>query len=283
MSRQFTAAFVLAGAWILAGCSEREPAGLSTPQSQTITLATTTSTQDSGLLDMLLPMFREQSGIEVKVVAVGSGQALELGRRGDVDVLLTHAPSAEDELVKEGFAEERIPVFHNDFVVVGPGDGPLREHPPASLDDLLQQIASRNLPFVSRGDDSGTHRKEQQLWKSVSIEPNFSGYITAGSGMAQTLRIAEEKRAYTLTDRGTYLVHRSEMDLRIIFEGDPRLINPYAVMVISSIKHPHVHAQAASQFVDFLREAMTQKAVGDFGRELYGQPLFFPDALNALP
>lgn len=283
MSRQFTAAFLLAAVWIMAGCSEREPAGPSTPQAQTVTLATTTSTQDSGLLDMLIPMFREQSGIEVKVVAVGSGQALELGRRGDVDVLLTHAPSAEEELVKDGFAEERIPVFHNDFVLVGPGDRPLREHPPASLDDLLQQIASLNLPFVSRGDDSGTHRKEQQLWKSVSIEPKFSGYITAGSGMAQTLRIAKEKRAYTLTDRGTYLVHRSEMDLPIVFEGDPRLINPYAVMVINPIRHPHVHAQAASQFVDFLREAMTQKAVGDFGRELYGQPLFFPDALKALP
>lgn len=283
MPRLFTTAILLASVWIMSGCSERERADSTTPQPQTITLATTTSTQDSGLLDMLVPMFREQSGIEVKVIAVGSGQALELGRRGDVDVLLTHAPAAEEELVKDGFAENRIPVFHNDFVLVGPGDGPPGEHRPASLDDVLQQIASRNLPFVSRGDDSGTHRKEQQLWKSVSIEPKFSSYMTAGSGMAQTLRIAEEKRAYTLTDRGTYLVHRSEMDLPIIFEGDPRLTNPYAVMVINPIRHPHVHAQAANQFVDFLREARTQEAVGDFGRKLYGQPLFFPDAMNALP
>lgn len=283
MFRRFTAAILLGCVLTMAGCSSQEPTGSTTPHLQSITLATTTSTQDSGLLDMLIPVFREQSGIEVKVIAVGSGQALELGRRGDVDVLLTHAPSAEAELVKDGFAEERIPVFHNDFVVVGPDDGSLGEHPPSTLNDVLQEIATRNLPFVSRGDDSGTHRKELQLWTSVSIEPKFSGYVNAGSGMAQTLRIAEEKRAYTLADRGTYLVHRNEIDLPIIFEGDPRLLNPYAVMVINPIKHPHVHAQAANRFVDFLREAKTQTAVGEYGRKLYGQPLFFPDAIKVVP
>ena len=276
MSRNLTSVFLLITLWTMAGCSEREPSGTTTSQPETITLATTTSTQDSGLLDMLIPMFREQSGIDVKVVAVGSGQALELGRRGDADVLLTHAQAAEEELVAEGFAEERIPVFHNDFVLVGPGDGPFSENPPASLDEALRQIASRDLPFVSRGDDSGTHRKEQQLWKSVSIEPKFSSYMNSGTGMAQTLRIAEEKRAYTLTDRGTWLVHRSELDLPVVIEGDPRLVNPYAVMVISPIKHPHTHAQAARQFVDFLRKSETQKAVGEFGQKQYGQPFFFP-------
>lgn len=274
MPRGVTAVLLLAGILVITGCSDRESAdGTALP---TITLATTTSTQDSGLLDMLIPRFRKQTGIDVRVVAVGSGQALELGRRGDADVLLTHSPSDEATLVQDGFAEARVPVFYNDFVLVGPSAGALDEPWPATLDAVLRQIASQNRSFVSRGDDSGTHRREQQLWQSVLIEPRFSGYLNAGSGMAQTLRIAAEKQACTLIDRGTWLVHRSETDLQIIVEGDPRLINPYAVLVVNPRRHPHVHAPAARQFAAFLQEPGTQTAVGEFGRERFGQSLFFP-------
>lgn len=269
-SRQFVVCAAIA-AISLMGCSR------STSFPRTLTLATTTSTQDSGLLDVLLPMFRKQTGIEVKVIAVGSGQALELGRRGDVDVLLTHAPQSEDEFVRNGFGEERVRVFHNDFVLVGPDGGALTSMLPASIDRVLQQIAEENLPFVSRDDDSGTHRKELELWKCVSVEPQFSNYLRAGAGMAQTLRIAEEKRAYTLADRATYLTHKPQSDLRILSEGDPKLINPYSTIVVNPAKHAHVHADAARQFVEFLTGKQAQQTVADFGKDKYGEALFFVD------
>lgn len=266
---------VLAILLLVAGCAEDVPQSGSASRIQTLTLATTTSTRDSGLLDVLLPTFREETGIEVKVIAVGSGQALELGRRGDADVVLTHAPEAEEQFVKDGFAKERIPVFSNDFLLVGPSDGPLDQRPVASLDDALQRIASENLPFVSRGDDSGTHRKEQELWKSIKISPDFANCLNAGSGMAQTLRIAEEKQAYTLTDRGTFLVLRSELSLVIVVEGDSRLVNRYAVMAVDPARHSHVHSEAAGRLISFLRQESTQQTIREFGRAKYGQSLFF--------
>lgn len=243
----------------------------------TLRLATTTSTYDSGLLDVLLPLFQQQTGIEVKTIAVGSGQALELGRRGDVDVLLTHAPQAEEEFVRDGFGEERVRVFHNDLILVGPENSPLLSRLPVSIDQALQCIATEDLPFVSRGDDSGTHRQEMKLWKSLSIEPQFSNYLRAGSGMAQTLRIAAEKQAYTLTDRATYLSQQPNSGRRIWVEGEGALINPYSAIVVNPAKHAHVHADAARQFVKFLRAKHTQQTVADFGKAKYGEALFFPD------
>ena len=258
-----------------AGCTQTPPSSLPEFQPRKMTLATTTSTRDSGLLDALLPVFREQTGIDVKVVAVGSGQAIELGRRGDADVLLTHAPDAEQKFVEEGFAKARIPVFHNDFVLIGPDSPPLRENFPKTVSEALTRIASENLTFVSRGDDSGTHRKEQALWKAAGIEPEFSNYLSSGTGMAQTLRVAEEKQGWTLTDRGTLLVLKSEVHLTIQIEGDPQLLNPYAVMAVDPVRHPHVEAQAAQEFIHFLNEEATRKLISDFGKDEYGQALFF--------
>jgi len=249
----------------------------STAPSKTLTMATTTSTQDSGLLDVLLPMFRKQTGIEVKVIAAGSGQALELGRSGDVDVLLTHAPQAEEEFVRDGFGERRVRVFHNDFVLVGPDSGPLTSSLPASIDMAFHHIAEENLPFVSRGDDSGTHRKEIELWKAISIEPQFSNYLRAGTGMAQALRIADEKRAYTLADRATYLSHKLQSDLHILVAGGEKLINPYSVIVVNPNKHAHVHTEAARRFVEFLTGKEVQQVVAEFGKDKYGETLFFVD------
>jgi tungstate transport system substrate-binding protein len=258
-----------------AGCGENSPSSSPELQPRKLTLATTTSTRDSGLLDALLPVFREQTGIDVKVVAVGSGQAIELGRRGDADVLLTHAPDAEQKFVEEGFAKERIPVFYNDFVLIGPDSPSLRENFPKTVSEALTRIASENRTFISRGDDSGTHRKEQALWKAAGIEPTFSNYLSSGSGMAQTLRVAEEKQGWTLTDRGTFLVLKSEIKSTIQIEGDPELINPYAVMAVDPVRHPHVEAQTAQEFIHFLKEESTRKLISEFGKDKYGQALFF--------
>jgi tungstate transport system substrate-binding protein len=241
-----------------------------------ITLATTTSARDSGLLDAILPMFREQSGIEVKVVAVGSGQALELGRRGDADVLLTHAAEAEQDLVDEGFARSRTPVMSNDFVVVGPDADPagIRMAPNAAA--ALSQIAKTQAEWVSRGDDSGTHVKEQAIWKAAEIAPDGDWYLESGSGMAATLRMASEKGAYTLCDRGTFLALRDGLDLKILHESDPKLLNPYAVLLLSRERHPQLNHAGAEAFAEFLLAPATQRAIADFGAAQHGQPLFFP-------
>lgn len=257
------------------GCNETAPVRPHEVSPVSLTLATTTSTRDSGLLDAILPEFREQTGVDVKVVAVGSGQALEMGRRGDADVLLTHAPDAEEKFVADGFSRERIPVFHNDYVLVGPASNSMRENVPKTVSDALSRIASENQTFVSRGDDSGTHRKEQALWKAAGIEPTFSNYLSSGSGMAQTLRIAEEKQGWTLSDRGTFLVLKSEINLTILLEGDNVLLNPYAVMAVDPARHPHVKAEAAEKFIRFLQNELTRRMISEFGRDQYGQPLFF--------
>ena len=253
-----------------AGCRNSQPP-------PAITLATTTSTQDSGLLDVLLPMFRVQTGIEVKVVAVGSGQALELGRRGDADVLLTHAPVAEDNFMAEGWGSDRRPVMHNDFVLLGPADDPAQVKQAKSIDGALAQIASASSNFVSRGDESGTHQKEREIWKQAEIDPAGDWYARVGSGMAQTIRIANEKSAYTLADRGTYLSMRDGCNLVVLSEGDPLLMNRYSVILVSPTKHPQVKARQAKQFADFLQLPATRKAIADFGVEKYKQPLFVPD------
>ncbi len=256
----------------LSGCSQ--PAK---PPSA-ITLATTTSTRDSGLLDVLVPTFERESGVSVKVVAVGSGQALELGRRGDPDVLLTHSPKAEEEFIAAGYGDSREPVMHNDFVIVGPAADPATIKAADSATEVFRRIASTKSTFVSRDDESGTHAKELALWKAAKTLPEGSWYLRAGSGMAATLRIANEKQAYTLSDRGTFLAQSKNLDLAILTEGDSLLRNPYAVIVVGITKHPHLNHADAVRFRDFLLSPKTQKLIATFGIERYGQPLFFPNS-----
>ena len=255
------------------GCS-RTPLSPARPAS--ITLATTTSTQDSGLLDVLIPQFKEQTGVEVKVVAVGSGQALELGRRGDADVLLVHSPAAEDAFVRDGMSLERVPVMVNDFVLVGPSDDPAKIKGRKSVTEAFLEVARRHALFLSRSDDSGTHQKEQAIWKASRTQPEGDWYLRAGTGMAQALRLANEKRAYILSDRATYLALRGGLDLIVVSEGDSLLKNPYHALIVNPAKHPKVNLKGARQFVNFLTSPSTRKLISGFGLERYGQSLFNP-------
>jgi tungstate transport system substrate-binding protein len=264
--------FVLAACLLAAGCG---PAPI-----PSLTLATTTSTQDSGLLDELVPAFREQTGIEVKVVAVGTGQALELGRRGDADVLLVHDPAAEEQFMADGFGRDRRPVMHNDFVLVGPPADPAGVKGATTAAEAFARVARHEAAFVSRGDESGTHQKERAVWLQAGVEPRGGWYVQAGAGMGQVLRMAGERRAYTLSDRGTFLAQRQGLDLAVLSEGDPLLTNPYHIIIVNPDRHPHVHRQEARRFVDFLESDQTQKRIAAFGADRFGQPLFFPDVLR---
>ncbi|WP_435007939.1 substrate-binding domain-containing protein [Tundrisphaera lichenicola] len=252
-------------------------AGCGGGETPSVTLATTTSTRDSGLLDVLLPMFRERTGIEVKVVAVGSGQALQLGRKGDADVILSHAPELEERFMAEGFGESRRALMHNDFVLVGPSTDPAQVRGVASIAEAFRRIAERGSSFISRGDDSGTHAKERLVWKSSKIEPNGDWYVRAGSGMAQVLRMADQERAYTLADRATFLSQRDSLELVILGEGDPLLENRYHVIVVNSEAHPGVHVREARLFDEFLRGDEARRAISSFGAGRFGQALFVPD------
>lgn len=250
--------------------------GGSAKSATTITLATTTSTRDSGLLDSLVPAFEQKTGIHVKVVAVGSGQAIEMGRRGDADVLLTHAPNAEKRFVTEGHGTERQLVMYNDFVLVGPKSDPASVTAAQSVTGAFARIAESESSFVSRGDESGTHFKEKDTWRQVGTAPKGHWYLRAGSGMAQTLRIASEKSSYTLTDRATLFAQQDTLDLVIVLAGDPSLRNHYAVTLVNPKKHPHVQADAGRQFADFLLSPEIQAIIESFGVAEYGEPLFFP-------
>ncbi|MHB9078599.1 MAG: ABC transporter substrate-binding protein [Pirellulaceae bacterium] len=254
----------------MAGCST------STDANPSLTLATTTSTQDSGLLDVLVPLFAKETGIEVKVVAVGSGQALEIGRRGDADVLLTHAPEAEKQFMSDGDGESRREVMYNDFVLVGPKEDPAHVQGQTSIVDALRQIAAAKATFVSRGDESGTHMKEKAIWKQATVTPQGDWYLSAGTGMAATLRLASEKHGYVLADRGTFLSQQEQLELVILGEGDALLRNVYAVIVINPAKHNHLHHSEAQRFADFLSAAGTQELIGKFGADKCGQALFVP-------
>lgn len=256
------------------GCSESletEPGPLS------LRLATTTSTRDSGLLDVLVPLFKQQTGIEVKVIAVGTGQALELGRRGDADVLLTHAPDAEKQFIAEGHAEQRHEIMYNDFVLLGPADDPADLKNLESVVEAFARIAERNAPFVSRGDNSGTQQKELAIWALSKVTDRGAGYLESGSGMATVLRMANQKRAYTLSDRATFLAQQSKNEaLAVLCEGDPLLLNQYAVMVVNSKSLTPAQREAADRFIEFLQSDVIQRMISEFGKELYGQSLFFP-------
>lgn len=246
---------------------------------QFITLASTTSTDNSGLLDAILPAFRAETGIEVRVVAVGTGQALRLARNGDADVLMVHDRASEERFVIEGWGIERHPLMHNDFVIIGPKSDPAKLRGLEDVAEALVRIADQQRPFASRGDDSGTHKAELRLWKAAKRNPReFSGewYRETGSGMGATLNTAAAMGAYAFVDRGTWLAFKNRLDLEILVVGDPLLLNPYSVILVNSERHAHVKAEAGQRFIDWLLSATGQKAIGDF--RLNGEVLFVPDA-----
>jgi tungstate transport system substrate-binding protein len=247
-------------------------------------LATTTSTQDSGLLDVLLPVFQKQTGYFVKTISVGSGQAIALGRRGEADVLLVHSPADEEKLVADGLGEGRRLVMHNDFIVVGPPADPAGIKGTASARDALGRIAAARALFLSRGDNSGTHSKEKGLWKAAGLSPEGQPwYQQTGLGMGETLAVAAEKHAYTLTDRGTYLALRGkrQLGLAVLLEGEPLLLNVYHVIEVSQAASTRVNTAGARAFAAFMVAPETQALIGRFGTDTYGEPLFAPDAVKS--
>lgn len=239
-------------------------------------LATTTSTQDSGLLDELIPMFEDENPYNVKTVAVGTGQALEMGVNGEADALLTHAPASEKELVDNGDVLNYQQVMYNDFVVVGPAADPAGVKG-LSTDEAFTKIFESQSVFVSRGDDSGTHKKELQLWESAGLTPSENeAYLETGQGMGNSLQIAAEKQGYILTDRATYLAQKDNLgDFEVLVEGDENLLNIYHVMEVNPDKNDKINAEGAKAFVEFMVNEETLKTIAEFGMEDYGQPLFF--------
>lgn len=273
--------FILCASLLLSACSVKPtevPLVPLTPADPDVILATTTSTRDSGLLDYLLPIFQEQSGYNVKMVAVGTGEALKMGEEGNADVLLVHAPAAEVTYMEAGYGKDRFLIMHNDFVIIGPA------HDPAGImgsEDTLAAftaIANSQSPFASRGDDSGTHKAELKLWKAAGIAPEGDWYLETGQGMGATLLIASEKYAYTLTDRATYLALIDTIELVILYEGDKDLLNIYHVITVNPEKWPNTNYTGAKAFADWLASEEVQELIGNFGVEKFGQPLFFPDS-----
>ena len=262
----------------LLGC--QRTAATPTPQEKgEIILATTTSTYDSGLLDALLPDFEKQTGYVVKVIAVGTGKALRMGKEGNADVLLTHAPAAEKPLVDEGWVVDYTLVMYNDFVVVGPPEDPAGIREAASVAEAFTRIAQAEALFASRGDDSGTHKKERAIWKAAGLNPEGAPwYLETGQGMGATLRVASEKGAYALTDRGTFLALKDILNLTILFEGDPILLNIYHIMRVNPERYPHVNAEGGKALIAFFVDPAIQERIGRFGVEKFGQPLFHPAA-----
>jgi len=261
-----------------AAATEAPTAPPNDSSSKEIILATTTSTRDSGLLDVLLPIFEKASGYSVKMVAVGTGQALTMGKEGNADVLLVHAPASEKEYMTGGFGKERLLVMHNDFIIVGPKADPAKIKGSAATVDAYKAIADSKSVFVSRGDDSGTNKAELTLWKSAKITPEGDWYLKTGQGMGDTLRIASEKAGYTFSDRATYLSMKDTLDLEILYEGDKALLNIYHVITVNPEKWPKVNYTGGKAFADWMVAADTQKAIAEFGKEKYGQALFVADA-----
>lgn len=237
-------------------------------------LATTTSTQDSGLLDVLIPMFEKENNVKVKTIAVGTGQALEMGTKGEADALLVHAPAAEKAVVDAGDAINYKRVMYNDFILVGPKENPAG----VSGDDInsaFKKLSERQATFVSRGDDSGTHKKELGIWAAASIKPAGEWYVSTGQGMGQTLQVAAEKKGYVLTDRATWMAQEKNLDsLQIVVEGGKDLMNIYHVMQVNPEKHDKINSKDAKKFVEFMVDAKTQDVIEEFGKKEYGQSLF---------
>jgi tungstate transport system substrate-binding protein len=274
-------------ALVLSACASATPAPTQAPTqapvapvNQNLILATTTSTQDSGLLDMLIPLFKTETGYTVQTVAVGSGQAMEMGQQGNADVLLVHSPSAEKQFMTDGWGKERALIMHNDFIIVGSADDPAKIKG-LSATDAFKAIATAESAFVARADKSGTSTKELGIWKKAELDPATTKpawYIETGQGMGPTLTITSEKAAYTLTDRATFLANKANLQLEILVAGDNSLLNIYHVITVNPDKWPKVNYEGAMAFLKFMTETSTQEEIGKFGVEKYGRQLFIPDA-----
>lgn len=274
-------ATLVCAATLVAACGPAAPATVGAPANPDLILATTTSTQDSGLLDVLIPLFEQQTGYRVKVVAVGTGQALQMGQQGNADVLLVHAPSSEKTYMDGGFGKDRFLVMHNDFIIVGPSSDPAGIRGDTNATDAFEKIANSGSSFVSRGDQSGTNTKELAIWKSAGLDPvgqKPSWYIQSGQGMGATLTIASEKGAYTLTDRATYLASKANLQLDLLVEKDNSLLNVYHVITVNPDKWPKVNYTGALAFAKWITNPDTQSVISKFGLDKFGQALFIPDA-----
>lgn len=241
-------------------------------------MATTTSTDNSGLLAVLNTAFENQYNVKLDIISVGTGKAIRLGENGDVDLIFVHAPEAEKKFVSEGSGIERKPVMHNDYIIVGPETDPADIKNAKNIVEVMSLLIEAKHAFVSRGDDSGTHKKEKSLWKMTGKEPSDDWYLAVGQGMAVVLRIADDKEAYTLTDRGTYLAYRDKVKLRVIFENDPKLFNPYHVIMVNPKKHPHVKIDMARNYSDFIRGKEGQVMIRNF--KINDNILFHPDVIR---
>ena len=264
--------------WVALVAAVSLSTGPALAQSTVVILSTTTSTQDSGLLDVLVPLFEKKTGLTVKTISVGTGQALALAARGEADVTLAHAASLEKKYVAEGKMTNRRLVMYNDFVIIGPPDDPAKIKGSAKALDALKRIAESQSRFVSRGDRSGTHVLELALWKQVGVEPMGAWYIESGQGMGQTLGIANDRRAYALTDRATYLAFAKRVDLPILVENDRPLLNIYSVMEVNPANGPRVNVAGGKAFAEFVLAPETQDVIRTFGIDKYGQALFVPIA-----
>jgi len=266
-----SSAVMVLASLLLAACGQRAQ------PSPRLILGATHTLDDSGLLDTLVLAFRaahpEQ---DLQVMLGGSGEVLELGRRGDVDVLLTHAPADEEAFVREGWGMDRHSVMHNDFVLLGPASDPAAAGMAATVGDAFRRLAAARAPFVSRGDDSGTHQKERQIWRSIGVSPDWPGYLEAGVGMADALRLAGERGAYVLTDRATFMSLRRELPIGVVFEGDPILRNQYSVMVVRNPREP----AGATAFIEWITSPGARALIANYGRERFGAQVFLPDSAD---
>lgn len=264
---------LLLPAVFLAACAPPAPAN------PNLILATTTSTQDSGLLDELIPLFEEQTGYTVQTVAVGSGEAMKMGEEGNADVLLVHAPSSEVAFMEGDFGKDRFLVMHNDFIIVGPSSDPAGIKGMATAAEAFTTIFNAGASFITRGDDSGTHKKELALWKAAGLDPaGQTWYIETGQGMGASMTVASEKQAYILTDRATYLANKDNYQLEVLVEGEPGLLNVYHVITVNPEKWTEMNYEGALAFANFMVASETQAVISEFGKDKFGQPLFFPDA-----
>jgi tungstate transport system substrate-binding protein len=269
---------VLLVSFLVTACTPAARPTAEALQPSEITLATTTSTQDSGMLDVLIPMFEEEFNVKVKVIAVGSGQAMQMGEDGDADVLLVHSPAAEKEFMEGGHGVRREDVMYNDFLVAGPEADPAKIAGMETAAEGFKAIAAAQAPFVSRGDDSGTHAKEKSIWSAAEIEPAGEWYISAGQGMATVLTMADELQAYTLSDRATYLTSiQNGLGLKTLLEGDHKLFNPYGVIAINPEKNIMINNAMADQFIEWIISDKVQDTIGNFKKEDLGMSLFIPN------
>lgn len=265
----------------LAGCAAEKATSPTLPGTgKTLKMATTTSTQDSGLLEVLVPQFQTDTGYTLNVIAVGSGQAMEMGAKGDVDVLLVHSRAAEDKFIADGFGVNRKDVMHNDFILIGPANDPAKIKGMTDSVAAFKKIAESKSTFISRGDKSGTNTKELDIWKKAAITPAGDWYKNVGQGMGETFRITDEMKGYTLIDRATYLALKDKYKLEIIVEGDKPLLNPYGVISVNKDKFPNVDLEGANLFGEWITSAKIQKLIADFGKDKFGQSLFIPDAVK---